>query len=126
MKVAVVTDDLQTISAHFGRAQHYLVYVVEGGVFERKETRDKVGHGPGMEEHHHARGAGPEMKNIHNAMLSNVGDCEAVVSGGMGKPMYEAMRAAGMKVFITRMQFADEAVRALVNGNLDNHVELLH
>ena len=117
---------MQTVSAHFGRAQHYLVYEVEGGAFKRMETRDKVGHGPGMEEHHHERGAGPEMTNVHNAMLSNVGDCEAVISGGMGRPMHEAIMAAGMKVYITRMRYADEAVRALTEGRLDNHVELLH
>lgn len=103
----------------------YLVYDIGGGVFE-KETRDKVGHGPGMEEHHHERGAGPEMTSVHNSMLSNVGDCEAVISRGMGRPMYEAIKAAGMKVFITRIQYADEAVRALVDGTLDNHFELLH
>ena len=45
MKAAVVTDDLQTVSAHFGMARHYLVYDIEGGVVKGKETRDKVAHG---------------------------------------------------------------------------------
>lgn len=123
MKAAVVTDDLQTVSAHFGMARHYLVYDIHGGVVRGKEVRDKAGHGPG--EHHHQAGTGAESQ-LHNTMLSNVADCEAVISAGMGRPMYESIKAAGMKAFVTRIRGADDAVKALVDGTIDNHLELLH
>ena len=123
MKAAVVTDDLQTVSLHFGMARHYLVYDIEGGVVRGKEVRDKVGHGAG--EHHHQQGDGAESR-LHNTMLSNVADCEVIISGGMGKPMFESIRAAGMKAFVTRIRGADDAVKALVDGSIDNHLELLH
>lgn len=122
MKAAVVTDDLQTVSAHFGMARHYLVYDIEGGAVKGKEVRDKVGHGMG--EHHHQEGAAES--HLHNTMLSNIADCEVVISRGMGRPMFESIREAGMKAYVTRVSSADEAVKALVNGNLDNHLELLH
>ena len=123
MKAAVVTDDLQTVSIHFGMARHYLVYDIEDGVVKGKEARDKVGHGAG--EHRHQEGGGAESR-LHDTMLSNIADCEAVISGGMGRPMFESIRAAGMKAFVTRIRNADEAVRALASGKLDNHLELLH
>ena len=123
MKAAVVTDDLQTVSAHFGMARHYLVYNIEEGLVRGKEIRDKAGHGPG--EHHHQELAGAESR-LHNTMLANVADCEVIISGGMGRPMFESIRATGMEAFITRIRGADDAIKALVDGSIDNHLELLH
>ena len=37
-KIAVVTDDMSTISPHFGMARHYLVYEVEAGEIVGKEA----------------------------------------------------------------------------------------
>lgn len=125
MKVAVVADDTRTVSAHFGRAQHYLVHDIVEGAVKGREVRDKVGHGPGMGEHHHSPNEGSEMLKTHDAMLSAVKDCDVVISRGMGRPMYDAIKAAGMTVFVTRRQYPDEAVKAFVHGSLDNHLELL-
>ncbi|MDG7008852.1 MAG: NifB/NifX family molybdenum-iron cluster-binding protein [Nitrososphaerota archaeon] len=121
MKAAVVTDDLETVSAHFGMARHYLVYDIEEGAVKGREVRDKVGHGPGE----HREGAETEGR-LHSTMLSNIADCDVVISGGMGRPMAESIRAAGKKVFVTRVRSADDAVKALADGRLDNHLEFLH
>lgn len=126
LKVAVVTDDMESVSAHFGMARHYLVYIIEGGAVKGKEAREKVAHGPGMMAHHHGREAGTAENETHNVMLSNIKDCEAVISRGMGRPMYESIKAAGMEVYLTKVQYANEAVDALVQGTLDSHLELLH
>lgn len=122
MKAAVVTDDLQTVSVHFGMAKHFLVYDIDGGVVKGKEVRDKASHGRG--EHHHA-GEGAESP-MHGTMLSSISDCEVVIAGGMGRPMFESIEAAGMKAYVTRVRNADEAVKALADGRLDNHLEYLH
>lgn len=126
MKVAVVTDDMQTVSAHFGMARHYLVYELDGSMIKGKEKRDKAGHGPMGHGHDHARGPSPGETGLHDAMLSNVGDCVAVIARGMGGPMYESIRASGKQAFITKIELADDAVRAFAEGTLDNHPELLH
>jgi predicted Fe-Mo cluster-binding NifX family protein len=44
MKIAAVSDDGTTISAHFGRAPFYVVVTVEDGRIVARETRDKMGH----------------------------------------------------------------------------------
>jgi len=123
MKAAVVSDDLQTVSAHFGMAHHYLVYDIEGGVVKGREVRDKVGHGQGM--HHHEQDGAAESR-LHSNMLANVSDCQAIIAAGMGTPMYTSIVSAGMKAYITRIRNADDAVKALAEGTLDNHPELLH
>ena len=52
MKIAVVTDDGETISQHFGRAQHYVVLTIENGQVTGREMRDKFGHRHGAGEPH--------------------------------------------------------------------------
>ena len=126
MKVAVVSDDERTISPHFGRALHYVVYEVANGSVQAKEVRAKTGHGPGGHEHHHSDEGGPEMEDTHSNMLSNIRDCEVVIARGMGRPMYEAISRAGLKAYITRVASPDDAVKALIAGSLDNNTELLH
>ena len=44
MKIAAITDDGNTISQHFGRAQYYLVATVENGQIVNREMRNKLGH----------------------------------------------------------------------------------
>jgi predicted Fe-Mo cluster-binding NifX family protein len=118
-RVAVVTDDGTTVSSHFGHATQYAVYEAHSGTIERKEIRPKISHGTGMAgDQNHA--------SLHESMLSNVMDCEALIAGGMGSPMYEAIKAAGIKPFLTEIALADEAVRAYLQGTLDNRVERLH
>ena len=53
MKIAVVTDDHKTISAHFGRAQYYDVFTVEDNKVIEQETREKANHSQFSGEHHH-------------------------------------------------------------------------
>ena len=125
MRVAVVTDDGNTISAHFGMARRYLIYQIEGGKIKGKEVREKASHGMGMHGHHH-EGGEAEMGVTHMDMLSNVRDCEVIIARGMGAPMYQFIKNLGMKAFITTKENADGAVEELAKGKLDSHTEFLH
>jgi predicted Fe-Mo cluster-binding NifX family protein len=127
LKVGVVTDDGLTISAHFGRAQYYLVYDIVDGTVKGKETRPKASHHqPGMEPHAEGHHHGQAEASLHANMLSGVKDCEALIARGMGWGMYEAIKEAGMKPFLTDMVSADQAVEAYIKGSLDDHAERLH
>lgn len=125
-KVAIATDDKKTVSPHFGGALYYLVYDIQGAVIKKREVRKKASHDAGMMGHHDSHHAAPGMASMHESMLSNVRDCEALVAGGMGRPMYEAIERAGIRPFITQKQRADEAVQSFIDGTLDNNTELLH
>lgn len=126
MKVAVATDDLRTVSAHFGRAEHYLVYEVDGNAVRAKESRDKAFHGASAGAHHQPGEGAHGEGSLHESMLSSVADCDAVVARGMGRPMYEAIKASGKKAFVTQLELADDAAKAFAEGRLDDHAELLH
>jgi predicted Fe-Mo cluster-binding NifX family protein len=59
MKIAAVTNDGKSISAHFGRARNYLVMTIENGQIAAQEMRDKSAchhghdHGHGHDAHDH-------------------------------------------------------------------------
>ena len=125
MKVGVVTDDNKTISPHFGKAQYYLVYEIQDGAILSKETRPKSSHHHretvqlhrpdamqqgGPQHHQDAVSEG----NTHDNMLSNVRDCEALISRGMGYGMHAAIEQLGIKSYITNKPTADEAVKEYI------------
>jgi predicted Fe-Mo cluster-binding NifX family protein len=127
MKIGVVTDDGQTISAHFGRAQFYLVYEIVDGKVKGKEMSPKASHlHPGLGPHAEGPQHGLGETSLHSNMLSNVTDCEALIARGMGWGMYEAIKEAGIKPYLTETVSADQAVEAYVKGSLSDHPERLH
>ncbi len=52
MKIAVITDDGNTVSQHFGRAPYYLVVTVENKQIVDRQLRDKLGHAHFANEPH--------------------------------------------------------------------------
>lgn len=151
LKIAAVTDDGRTISAHFGRARAYLVCTVEGGRVVSEELRDKAGHhtfaasGDHAHDHDHARdhdhahdqepghghhagghGTGPGAAARHAAMTEPLRDCAVVLARGMGRGVYAALEQAGIEPFVTTEPGIADAVRAYLGGGLVNHTERLH
>jgi predicted Fe-Mo cluster-binding NifX family protein len=134
MKVAVITEDGQTISQHFGRAPYYLVFTVENNEIVGKELRDKVGHRQFAQEdlEHEAEndprghGFGAHSDAKHARMIESIQDCEAIIVRGMGRGAYLAMEEANIRPFVTEFADAEEAVKAYIGGTLDDHTDKLH
>jgi predicted Fe-Mo cluster-binding NifX family protein len=125
MKIAVVTDDGQTISMHFGRATHYLVCTVEDGKITAKEMVEKVGHHHGH-EHGDSHEHGADVDHKHTSMIEPVADCEAILVRGMGRGAYLAIEEAHIKPVVTDIANADDAVQAYLDGTIVDHTEKLH
>jgi predicted Fe-Mo cluster-binding NifX family protein len=136
MKIAVVTDDGETISMHFGRAQYYAVCTVEDGQITGRELRDKMGHrhfaGEHGESHHESKhdprghGFGAGAADRHASMIASITDCEAVIVRGMGRGAYMAMEEANIKPVVTDIETVEEAVKAYAGGDIVDHTEKLH
>jgi predicted Fe-Mo cluster-binding NifX family protein len=137
MKIAIATDDGQTISAHFGRATHYLVFSVEGNQITGHELRAKAGHHQLQHEHtdthtHHphdhqaGHGMDAGAKSRHARMIAAITDCEAVLACGMGRGIYLDLQQAGIRPVLTTVANITEAVELHLAGRLDDHPERLH
>jgi len=134
MKVAAVSEDGATISAHFGRASFYVVVTVEDGRISGRETRDKMGHAqfagePGeaaREPDPRGHGFDPAAQDRHARMAAAIADCQVMLARGMGAGVYASMEAAGIRPVVTDVVDIDAAVAAYVAGELQDHVEKLH
>jgi predicted Fe-Mo cluster-binding NifX family protein len=132
MRIAVITDNGQTISPHFGRALHYLVVTVEDGKITKRELRDKLGHtlfaaeGHGHEGDGDAHGHGPQAQARHARMAEAIADCEAILCGGMGAGAYQSMLSRGIRPVVTDLTSIDDAVLAYARGTIVDRTDLLH
>lgn len=148
MKIAVITDDGETISAHFGQARHFLVFTTENGAIVARELRAKVGHDDfageeharGDHEHseehehheHHGRhdtrghGFGHGASGRHAAMMGAITDCDVLLARGMGQGAYKALQEAGITPLTTEIRSAEQAVQAYLAGGLVDRPERRH
>ena len=126
MKIAIVSDDHQTISAHFGRAQFYEILTIDAGKVTTRETISRsfpqvtplgVQAEPEVEHHHN---------HDHNAMLVPIADCEALITRGMGMGAHISLKEHGIEPIITDIIEIPAAVDAYLAGTMVNHTEKLH
>ena len=126
MKIAIVSDDHQTISAHFGRAQFYEVFTIDAGKVTARKTLVRsnpqviaVGERHEAEgEHHH--------NHDHNAMITPISDCQVLLAGGMGMGAHLSLKEHGIQPIITDIREIQAAVDAYLAGTLVDHTERLH
>ncbi len=131
MKIALITDDGQTISQHFGRASYYLVLTAENGQIVSRETRAKLNHSHFAHElheeaHGQPHGFSPAEQDRHVRMAQPIADCEAVLCGGMGAGAYQSLLASGIRPIVTDLLDIDEAARAYLERRIVDHIEKLH
>jgi predicted Fe-Mo cluster-binding NifX family protein len=132
MKIAVISDDGQTVSEHFGRAPYYVVLTIEDDQVVSSETRPKAGHGvfvgqdrPSLDARgRHGYGATSEAR--HQSMAETIADCQALLAGGMGWGAFESLRSYGIEPVVTDVRDIHEAALRYARGDLPNLMGRLH
>ena len=116
MRIAVPTDDQNSICAHTGRCAGFLIYSVQGSQANREEYRkNTAGH-----HNDHARGEHDDGHHLHDhhRMIELLRDCDTVIAAGMGPRLIGDFEAEGIKVIFTYETDAARAVDALAQGKL--------
>lgn len=126
MKIALVTDDHQTISAHFGRAEFYEVFTIEAGKVTARETFAKDNHKVIALGEQPASNGGHQHQHDHNAMIVPIADCKALLTRGMGTGAHFSLKEYGIQPIITDIREIESAVDAYIAGTIANHPEKLH
>jgi predicted Fe-Mo cluster-binding NifX family protein len=131
MKIAVVTEDGESISQHFGRAPYYAVLTVDEGLVTEREMREKLGHRHfvGQDEHGVGtpHGFGSQARSRHDRMRQTIADCQVLLARGMGRGAHVSLEEAGIEVIVTDVAEIDEAVKQYLAGDLvDLSEQLLH
>ena len=144
MKIAFVTEDEQTISAHFGRAPKVVVVTLEDGKEVGREVRLKDAHGQGngnaqaggvqlREEHDHDEPGHTHEhdhehhhQHNHGGMFASMQDCNVMVVRGIGSPALDHAEGMGLQVFLTGEQGIDAALARYVAGTLESDERRIH
>lgn len=118
-RIALVSDDQKTISAHFGMAGWYVVYEAEDGQLLKPETRAKPHHAQ-HPDHEHGHGA-----HGHEDMFAPIADCQVLICGGMGSPAYQKAQSAGLQVILAGGEIS-AAAQAWLTGKINSDPRRVH
>ncbi len=116
MKIAFPTRDDQTISAHFGKMKAFIIVDMVDGIEVARVRRDMSD----MPE----CGSGHDEKP--RFVISKITDCDVLIAGGIGEPMLDRARAAGIEVVLTRERLIIKAIEKYLNGALKDMPQLAH
>ncbi len=124
MKIAIVTNNGNVVSQHFGRAKYYAIYTVEDGKVINKELRERnaVHHHSDEDNHHNHDHHGDEAEHQrkHDAMAQELNDCQVLIAGGMGRSAYNRFFMHGLNVVLTDETNVEQAIKRYLVGNLPN------
>lgn len=100
MKMAVTYEN-GNVFPHFGRAQQFKIYAVDGGKITGEQVVDTNGSG-------------------HGALAGMLADLQVdtLICGGIGAGAQSALAQAGIRVYGGVSGKADDAAKALLSGTL--------
>jgi predicted Fe-Mo cluster-binding NifX family protein len=117
MRVAVASENSETISDHFGRCAGFIIFDGEDGKALRKELRENTftahsqGNCHGGERH--------DQPHSHASLVEALQDCQAVICYGMGWRAADELRRNGIEPVMAGVRCSpEEAVALFVQGKL--------
>lgn len=116
MRVAVASQDGESISAHFGRCACFIIFDAEDGRVVRIELRKNThtSHGAG-----NCHTAGHGQPHSHTAVVQALHDCQAALCYGMGwRAANDLMQNGIQPVIIDSKRSPEEAVTLYAQGKL--------
>jgi len=117
MRVAVASQDGETISAHFGRCACFIIFDIEDGKALLKEVRQNA-HSHDGEGNCHNPGH-CDQPHSHAALCQTLHDCQAALCYGMGWRAADELRQNGIQpVIVDRKRSPEETVALYAQGKL--------
>ncbi|MDR0576681.1 MAG: hypothetical protein LBI87_03915 [Candidatus Accumulibacter sp.] len=100
LRIAVSSQNRETISDHAGRCRRFWVYEIHGDEVGGKTLRELA-----------------PAQTLHSSELGNghpLDDVQVMITAGMSPFLYQRLRRGGIRPFVTRETDPDEAVRVLL------------
>jgi len=112
-KIAIATDDKETISQHLGRANYFAIYTITPDeVIDRQYIKNEAAH-------HRKHRSHDDHKRVHREMISQLSGCQVILAAGMGDPIRKDFEEAGMKGYVVvEGGSIEEAVQQYLDGEL--------
>lgn len=120
-KLAVASDDGVNLSRHFGRSRYFLVFDVEDGKILGHSVRENTFAGRAGRKCQHGTERQHTGHGHHAGLAAVLGDCRAVICGGMGPRAAEELRQRGVEpVVVAEEMSPEEVVGRYLQGRLNN------
>jgi predicted Fe-Mo cluster-binding NifX family protein len=119
MKIAIPTMDESTISAHFGHSRAFLILDIVDQQILHREVRSNGQATPQPAKSTQAESGTGHHHHDHGAFAQTLGDCQVILSRGMGPGARTALEQAGLTVVMVANDLpAEEAALAYARGTL--------
>ena len=125
MKIAIATDNYQTITGHVGRCKGFLVYDIQNGEIINEEERENnfTNHGRG---HTHAQAHGEgHGKRGHQRLAEGLNDCSHLICHGAGWRLVEDLKAENIELVLTSESDVKKAALKFEKGELEINNDLV-
>lgn len=121
MKIAIVTNNGELVSRHFGRAPYFKILTIENGVFTNEQLVERSAYHSGPHNAHPTE----EKQHLHShsKMIAELEGCDQLIAGGMGYGAYTSLESAGIKVVLTDLKNIESVKEAIMTGTLENYSE---
>ncbi len=122
LKIAVATNDNQTVAGHVGRCKSFLVFETDGPKIIDKVirinsfTNHGKHHGHNHDNHQHGEGKG-HQHNHHN-LIDGLKDCDALIFNHGGWRLIDDLKAHNINPILTNEVSAEDAVLKYISGDL--------
>ena len=117
MRLAIASDDGQSVAAHAGRCACFVVFEFEAGDLigqgVRRNTHTAHARGQCSGEGHSSHGPGS-----HGSLLDALSDCQAFISRGMGPRLRADLASRGIEAVVCQETDAKRAAELYSGGNL--------
>jgi len=129
MKVAIPTNNKETISAHFGRTKGFLIVDIENGNIVNEEyiPNTITGHVQHPHDTEHSQPHSHEHNHsidTHEQVAQRFANIDVVIAGGMGYGMKSRFESANIRTIITSEKDIKTALEHFINGTLKNEENL--
>ncbi|MFZ2323583.1 MAG: NifB/NifX family molybdenum-iron cluster-binding protein [Ignavibacteriaceae bacterium] len=117
MKIAVATDDNQTVAGHVGRCGTFIVFETDESKILNKEIRENsFTHHKQLEEHNEEHGQ--HRGHNHHSLIDGLKDCAALIFNHGGWRLIEDLKAHNIIPVLTDEKLAEDAVSKYLKGEL--------
>jgi len=129
LKVAVASEDGNSIARHFGRTPYFAVFTIENDEIVEKELRSNTftPHTQNSQkggQHNHAEGGGHGGGHrCGSQVIDGLSDCQAVICGGAGMRIVDALKNANIQMIITHYNGVEDSIKAYLAGGLQSSME---
>jgi predicted Fe-Mo cluster-binding NifX family protein len=116
MKIAIASNDGKEISKHFGQSEGFvIVNIADSGEKSLAYIKNTfTNHALGKKD-------SDDHENKHDAILSALSGCKAVISNGMGMKIYNDLNGVGIRPIISDETNVETALELFLSDKLTDH-----